>query len=179
MSFLEAVEGFGGLGVGRFVRVDEEGFGAVSFLDVGFGDAGLEVEHRVGVELEDGEDAVDFAVLVVSVSTWVEEDRETAAWAHLVELLAGSHQLGLEVCIGAHGGGSQVCGDCSAQSGVGTALVLSMYWRWWTRWRRSQAPPRELVFPAAALGPRPCLSPKKKLAAVSRLHHNLPSSSSW
>ena len=76
MGFLEAVEGFGGFGVGRFVRVDEEGFGAVGFLDVGFGDAGLEVEDGVGVELEDGEDAVDFAVLEVSISTWV-EDRES------------------------------------------------------------------------------------------------------
>lgn len=57
MRLFEPVEGFGGAGVGRLVGVDEEGFGAVAFLDVGFGDTGLQVQDPVGVVAEDAEDA--------------------------------------------------------------------------------------------------------------------------
>jgi len=37
--------------------MDEEGLGAVDFLDVGFGDTGLQAEDGVGVETEDAADA--------------------------------------------------------------------------------------------------------------------------
>ena len=47
LGFFEAVEGVGGAGVGGLVRVDEEGFFAVGYFYVGFGDAGLEVEDCV------------------------------------------------------------------------------------------------------------------------------------
>lgn len=51
LRFLEAVEGIGCARVGRLVRMDQEGFGAVAFLNVGFWDAGLEVEHCVAIHL--------------------------------------------------------------------------------------------------------------------------------
>jgi hypothetical protein len=41
LGFLEAVEGIRCSWVGVLVRMDEEGFRAVGFLDVGVGDAGL------------------------------------------------------------------------------------------------------------------------------------------
>lgn len=63
LGFCETVEGVGCGRVGGFVGMDEEGFGAVAFLDVGFGASGLEVEDGVGVETEGFEDAVNFGVL--------------------------------------------------------------------------------------------------------------------
>lgn len=56
MRFLEAVEGIWREGVLGLVRMDEEGFGAVDFLDVGFGDTWLETKDGVGIEAEDGAD---------------------------------------------------------------------------------------------------------------------------
>jgi hypothetical protein len=53
LRFLEAVEGIGGEGVLGLVGMDEEGLCAVDFLDVGFGNTGLETEDCVGVEVED------------------------------------------------------------------------------------------------------------------------------
>jgi hypothetical protein len=53
LRFLEAVEGIGGEGVLGLVGMDEEGLCAVYFLDVGFGNTGLETEDGVGVEVED------------------------------------------------------------------------------------------------------------------------------
>jgi hypothetical protein len=50
LCFFETVEGVRGLRVARLVRVDQEGFDAVAFLDVGFGDARLEVEDGVAVK---------------------------------------------------------------------------------------------------------------------------------
>jgi hypothetical protein len=37
--------------------MDEQGLGAVDFLDVGFGDTWLEIEDGIGVETEDTADA--------------------------------------------------------------------------------------------------------------------------
>jgi hypothetical protein len=53
LRFLQAVEGVGREGVFGFVGMDEEGFGAVDFFDVGFGNAWLQAEDCVGVEAED------------------------------------------------------------------------------------------------------------------------------
>jgi len=63
VRFCEAVEGVGGGGVGCFVGMDEQGFLAVHFYDVGGGETGLDVEDGVGVEAEGFEDAVYFGVL--------------------------------------------------------------------------------------------------------------------
>jgi hypothetical protein len=57
LRFLQAVEGIGREGVFGLVRMDEQGFGAVDFLDVGFGDTWLEAEDCVGVETEDVADS--------------------------------------------------------------------------------------------------------------------------
>jgi len=47
LRLAEAVKCVGGAGVLGLVRVDEEGLFAVAELDVGFGDAGVEIEDRV------------------------------------------------------------------------------------------------------------------------------------
>ncbi len=47
LGFFEAVEGVGGGEVGGFVRMDEEGEGAVGGFYGGVGDAGLEVQDCV------------------------------------------------------------------------------------------------------------------------------------
>jgi hypothetical protein len=52
VRFLEAVECVGRFGILGLVWMDEEGFLAVGFYDVGFGDARLQVQDRVGVEAE-------------------------------------------------------------------------------------------------------------------------------
>jgi len=49
LRLLQPVEGVGRLGVAGLVRVDEEGFFAVADLDVGFGDAGIEVQDGIAV----------------------------------------------------------------------------------------------------------------------------------
>jgi hypothetical protein len=56
LRFLETVEGIWREGVLGLVRMDEEGFGAVDFFDVGFWDTWLEAEDCVGIEAEDGTD---------------------------------------------------------------------------------------------------------------------------
>lgn len=43
--------------------MDEEGFGAVDFLDVRLWDTGLKAQDGVGVELEDAQNAVNFIIL--------------------------------------------------------------------------------------------------------------------
>jgi hypothetical protein len=43
--------------------MDEEGFHAVTFLDVVVWNTGLKVEDGVGIETEGFEDAIDFSVL--------------------------------------------------------------------------------------------------------------------
>lgn len=57
LRFLEPVEGIGRERVFGLVRMDEEGLGAVDFLDVGLGDTWLEAEDCVGVEAEDVADS--------------------------------------------------------------------------------------------------------------------------
>lgn len=49
MCFFESVEGVGCGGVAGFVGMDQEGFGAVAFLDIGIWYTGLEIEDGVGV----------------------------------------------------------------------------------------------------------------------------------
>lgn len=63
LRLLQSIERIGRLRVARLVWVDEEGFDAVAFLDVGLGNAWVEVEHGVRVEFEGFEDTVDFGVL--------------------------------------------------------------------------------------------------------------------
>lgn len=65
LRFLEAVEGVGRLWILGLVGMDQEGFGAVTFLDVGVGNAGLEVEHSVCVETEGFQDTCDLGILKV------------------------------------------------------------------------------------------------------------------
>jgi hypothetical protein len=43
LRFLEPVEGIGRKRIFRFVRMDQEGFDPVAFLDVGFWDSGLQI----------------------------------------------------------------------------------------------------------------------------------------
>lgn len=70
MRFLEAIEGFGGIRVGRFVWMDEERLVAVGLFDVRFGDARGEIEEGIGIKLEDAENTIDFCILgAVSIGT--------------------------------------------------------------------------------------------------------------
>jgi hypothetical protein len=70
-GFFEPVKGVGGERVGGLVRVYEQGFLAICDFDVGFRDAGLEVEDGVGVELEGFEDAVYFGILWQSACSYL------------------------------------------------------------------------------------------------------------
>lgn len=63
LCLLESIERIGSLRVARLVRVNEERFHAVAFLDVGFGHAWFEVEHGIRIEFEGFEDAVYFGIL--------------------------------------------------------------------------------------------------------------------
>ena len=73
LSLFESIKCIRGLRVARFVRVDQERFHAIAFLDVGFGHAGFQVEHGVRVEFEGFEDAVDFRILYgMAMSAWLE-----------------------------------------------------------------------------------------------------------
>jgi hypothetical protein len=57
LGLLEAIEGIGSELILGLVGMDEEGFGAVDFLDVVVWDTGLEVEDSVSVEAKDAADA--------------------------------------------------------------------------------------------------------------------------
>ena len=63
MRLLQAVKGLGRFRVGSFVGMDEEGFAAVHLLYVGFGYTRGKIEYGIRVQLEDGENAVDFTIL--------------------------------------------------------------------------------------------------------------------
>ena len=49
LSFLQPVERIGCLGVLGLIRMDQEGFDAIAFLDVGLGHTGLEVENCIAL----------------------------------------------------------------------------------------------------------------------------------
>ena len=63
LCLLKPVKGIGCLWIACLIWMDEEGFDAVAFLDVGFGHARFEVEDGVRVEFEGFNDAVDFGIL--------------------------------------------------------------------------------------------------------------------
>lgn len=66
--------------------MDEEGLCAVAFLDVAVRDAGLKVEHGVGIEAESFEDAVDFEVLDITISFALTESMRSLYFVKLFGL---------------------------------------------------------------------------------------------
>lgn len=56
----EAIEGIGGVGIGRFVGMDEERLFTVGLFDVFVWDTRLEIQDVVGVGAEGASNSLDF-----------------------------------------------------------------------------------------------------------------------